>query len=69
MNRLQLLVPATSVAVLAMGSGVREAEKLELKNVHMYCNGCAEEAASIRGKVDGLSGVTTDKKASDVRPR
>ena len=63
MNRLSLLVAATAVVVLAAGGGARAAEKVELKNVHMCCEGCAEEAAAILGKVDGVSGVTTDKKA------
>lgn len=63
MNRVLLLAAATAVAVLAAG-GARAAEKVELKNVHMCCDGCAEEVAAVLGKVEGVSGVSTDKKAT-----
>ncbi len=65
MNRVLLLVAATTVAVLA-ARGARAAEKVELKNVHMCCDGCAEEVAAILGKVEGVSAVTTDKKATSA---
>lgn len=40
--------------------------KIELKHVHMCCDGCAEEVAAILGKVEGVSGVSTDKKTTSA---
>lgn len=60
MNRILVMV---AVATLAAAGPVAAAEKVELKKVHMCCDGCAEEVATVLGKVEGVSGVWTDKKA------
>jgi copper chaperone CopZ len=50
-------------AALASAGPAAAAEKVELKAVHMCCDGCAEEVAAILGKVEGVTGVATDTKA------
>ena len=40
---------------------------VELKHVHMCCGGCAKEVAKILGKVEGVSGVTTDQEANTAK--
>jgi copper chaperone CopZ len=63
MRRVLTLVGVVAAATLAVATPAAAAEKVELKNVHMCCDGCAEEVAAILGKVEGVSGVATDKKA------
>ncbi len=63
MNRMLSLIGLIAVATLASAGPAAAAEKVELKSVHMCCDGCAEEVAAILGKVEGVSGVSTDKKA------
>jgi len=41
--------------------------KVELKNVHMCCGGCAKEVTSILEKTEGVSGVSCDQKANTAR--
>ncbi|MBX7106165.1 MAG: hypothetical protein K1X57_18945 [Gemmataceae bacterium] len=74
MNRVLSLMGLVTAAILASTGSALATEKVELKSVHMCCDGCAEEVATILGKVEGVSDVTTDKKAksatftaSDVR--
>ncbi len=75
MNRVLTLACVAAVTALATASPAAAAEeKVELKSVHMCCDGCAEEVATILGKVEGVTGVTTDQKtksaaftASDVK--
>ncbi len=55
--------PAAVVGLALFAWPAAAAEKVELKDVHMCCDGCAEEVAAILGKVEGVSGVATDKKA------
>ncbi len=66
MNRVLALVGVVAVATLASAGPVAAAEKVELKSVHMCCDGCADEVAAILGKVEGVSGVSTDKKAKSA---
>lgn len=63
MNRVLSLVGLVAAATLAGAGPAAAVEKVELKGVHMCCDGCAEEVAAILGKVEGVSGVSTDKKA------
>lgn len=42
---------------------VAAAETIELKSVHMCCEGCADEVASILEKVQGVTGIVSDQKA------
>lgn len=62
MNRVLLLVGLVAAATLAGAGPAAAAEKVELKSVHMCCDGCAEEVAAILGKVEGVSGAATDKR-------
>lgn len=67
MGRVLMLVGAVVVTALATaGAQPAAATKVELKNVHMCCDGCAEEVAAVLGKVQGVSGVSTDKKATSA---
>lgn len=59
-----------TVAVVAMGwnAPARTAEaKVELKNVHMCCPGCAEAVEEVLKKVEGVSGVAVDQKTRTAR--
>ena len=67
MYRVLALVGVVAAAALASAGPVTAGEtKVELKSVHMCCDGCAEEVAAILGKVGGVSGVSTDKKAKSA---
>ena len=56
------------VGVLAWTATARAAEtKVELKRVHMCCEGCAKEVGDILGKVEGVTGVACDQKAGTAR--
>lgn len=66
MNRVFSLIGLIAAATLASAGPAAAAEKVELKSVHMCCDGCAEEVATILGKVDGVSGVATDKKTKSA---
>lgn len=67
MSRVLVLVGAFGVMAAATAGVTAAAEtKVELKNVHMCCEGCAEEVAAILGKVEGVSGVSTDEKSTSA---
>lgn len=63
----------TKTVILAAAAAVTwvfpatAAEKVELKNVHMCCEGCSKEVAQVLRKVEGVSGVSTDQEATTVR--
>ncbi|MBX9582981.1 MAG: heavy-metal-associated domain-containing protein [Gemmataceae bacterium] len=57
-------VLTAAVGLLAFAGPAVAAEKVELKQVHMCCGGCAKEVAKILGKVEGVSGVSTDQEAN-----
>jgi mercuric ion binding protein len=55
------------VSVTCVTVSVRAAEvTLHVKNIHMCCEGCAEEIAEILKKVKGVSTVSTDEKAGSA---
>jgi copper chaperone CopZ len=55
-------------AALASAGPARAAEtKVELKKVHMCCEGCADEVVAILKKVEGVTGVTCDQKAGTAK--
>ncbi len=61
-------VLTTAVAALVWTAPVGAAEtKVELKNVHMCCEGCADEVEAILKKVEGVTSVTCDQKAGTAR--
>ncbi len=65
MSRVLVLVGAVAMTALATaGAQPAAATKVELKNVHMCCDGCAEEVATVLGKVEGVTGVSTDMKTT-----
>jgi copper chaperone CopZ len=61
MSRVLMLVGVVAAAALATPGAVTAAEKVELKKVHMCCEGCAEEVAAVLGKVEGVTGVSADQ--------
>ena len=59
---------AATTAALVWAAPARAAEtKVELKSVHMCCDGCAKEVSKILGKVEGVTGVACDQKARTAR--
>ena len=66
MFRFAVLTALTTA--LACGAPARAAEtKVELKNVHMCCEGCADEVGAILKKVEGVSGVACDQKTGTAK--
>lgn len=66
MTRFVLLT--ATLGVLAWAGTARAAEiKVELKSVHMCCEGCADEVGAILKKVEGVSGVAVDQKATTAK--
>jgi periplasmic mercuric ion binding protein len=61
MKRALFLMGLVAAASLGTHRSSLAAEKVELKNVHICCDGCAEEVADILGKVKGISGASSDK--------
>jgi len=53
---------AVAVAIPATAADT----KVELKNVHMCCGGCAKEVAKILSGVEGVSAVKTDKETTSA---
>ncbi len=59
--KAQLIVLGAMIGV-AFGAGVARAEtKVELKSVHMCCEGCSEEVAEVLGKVEGVTNVKCEQ--------
>lgn len=66
MTKFAMLTAA--IGVLAWTAPGRAAEiKVELKSVHMCCEGCADEVGAILKKVEGVSGVAVDQKATAAK--
>jgi copper chaperone CopZ len=62
MKRVLALVGVVAATALAPARPVQTGEaKVELKGVHMCCDGCAHAVAEILGKVPGVGGVSTDQ--------
>jgi periplasmic mercuric ion binding protein len=61
MTKSVLLTAAAAALIWAAPAAA--AEKVELKHVHMCCEGCSEEVAEVLAKVEGVTGVATDQKA------
>lgn len=66
MTKFAMLTAAVGALVLTAPTSAAET-KLELKNVHMCCEGCADEVAAILGKVEGVTGVTCNQKAGTAK--
>jgi copper chaperone CopZ len=66
MRTVAVLIAA--MLVLSCGGPAGAADvKVELKNVHMCCGGCAKEVTSILEKTEGVSGVACDQKANTAK--
>lgn len=57
-----LTVLASLISLLIWTNHVKAESKIEVKQLHMCCSGCAEEVENILKKVDGLSDVQVTKK-------
>jgi copper chaperone CopZ len=61
-------LPTVAVVALVWNAPVGAAEtKVELKSVHMCCEGCAEEVEAVLKKVEGVTGVAVDQKTRAAR--
>jgi periplasmic mercuric ion binding protein len=60
------LVTASIVGLTFLSPAAAET-KVELKNVHMCCGGCAKEVAAILKKVDGVTDVMCDQETTTAR--
>ena len=66
MTKFAMLTAA--VGVLVWTAPARAAEtKVELKSVHMCCEGCSDEVAAVLKKVEGVTGVACDQKAGTAK--
>jgi copper chaperone CopZ len=66
MMRFVMLTVVTSVLVSAVPAGAAEV-KVELKKVHMCCEGCTKAVATILQKVPGVIGVAIAQKTNTAR--
>jgi copper chaperone CopZ len=57
-----LAVLASLTCVLAWTVQARAESKIEIKQLHMCCDGCAEEVENILKKVDGLTDIIVTRK-------
>ena len=58
----QLTVLASLTSILIWTTHAHAESKIEIKQLHMCCSGCAEEVENILKKVDGLSDIQVTKK-------
>lgn len=65
-TKLAILGAAIGGVIWVVPAGAAET-KVELKRVHMCCEGCAEEVATILGKVEGVTGVACDQETRTAR--
>lgn len=66
MTRFAILAVAVGVVVWA-GPAPAADTKVELKKVHMCCDGCAEEVEAVLKKVAGVTGVAVDQEKEAAR--
>jgi len=64
---VRIAMLAGAVGVLAGAVPATADTKVELKSVHMCCEGCAKEVANILKKVEGITGVSVDQDATTAR--
>jgi len=55
-----------AAALLAWSAPASAETKVELKKVHMCCEGCAEEVENTLKKVAGITAVSTDQKTTSA---
>ena len=55
MQRSRFLLASSLLGVLALAAPARAETKVELKGVHLCCQGCVKEVGSILGKIDGVT--------------
>jgi len=65
MKTLALMGAAVGFLLGTVPAGA--AEKVELKQVHMCCEGCADAVSEILGKVEGVTEVACDQKERTAR--
>lgn len=64
---MKFAMMSASVGALLWSTPALAAEtKVELKDVHMCCGGCAKEVAKILGKVEGVTGVAVHEKTTSA---
>jgi copper chaperone CopZ len=63
-NRMML---AGLVVILASAAPAWAETKVELKRVHMCCDGCSGEVEEILGKVQGVKDVKVDQEANTAK--
>lgn len=66
MTKFAMLTAAVGALVWAAPATAAET-KVELKNVHMCCPGCADEVVAILKKVEGVTGLSVEQKAGTAR--
>ena len=65
MTRFAMVAGAVSL-LLAAGATAAETQ-VELKQVHMCCEGCAKEVATVLKKVEGITQVASNQKLRTAR--
>ena len=64
---MRFVMLAGALGALALAAPAAAETRVELKRVHMCCEGCAKEVADILKKVEGVAAVTTDQEATTAR--
>ena len=66
MMKFSCVAAVVALSFVAVPASAAETA-VELKHVHMCCEGCAKEVAKILGKVEGVAGVSTDQESTSAK--
>ena len=57
---------AVSAVMCVSASTATATEKVELKQIHMCCGGCAKDVAAVLGKVEGVTSIAAEQKTTSA---
>ena len=66
MTRYTWLAALAALAIWTLPASAADTT-VELKQVHMCCEGCAKEVAKILGKVEGVSGASANQESTSAK--
>jgi periplasmic mercuric ion binding protein len=62
----QLLLAVAAMAAVGLSSSAVQADKVEVKGVHLCCPACQKAVKGILDKVEGISEIACDRQAKTV---
>jgi hypothetical protein len=66
MRLRQLFIAIAAMVAAGLGSSAAQADKVEVKGVHLCCPACQKAVKGILDKVEGVSDIACDRKAKTV---